>query len=666
MAEELVQELETNSEFDWFQMEEIKKGQSHGIDVGLYARPEIPYDKMCQLREGYEDGIDLSPYLEYSAQILKQIRKAMLAGIDLLPYVKQRYDAEQLEQIRLAIEHNVDLSPYLSMNFRGVALHQIRKGLEAGIDVSRYTSIDYDWAKMRELRLGLQRQLDISQYNNLFYSWQQMHEIRLGLEQGLDVSEYRKLRYSAAEMRRKRLRLLKIADNSLDLIQDDEYKFTFSSGSMDAYLLFTGDTKDLTIDILMELLEQNNIRYGIIKEGLEKILKQKSPSAVLVAQGTQPVMGPNGWYEYFFRTQLNRQPKVNSDGTVDYSEVDWFETVKTGQKIAYYHEAEPGIDGYSVTGEIIKARKGIEQSVLTGTGFYMDDDKKTYYSMLNGKIQLQGTTITITNYMEINEDVTVATGNIRFDGNVSIKGNVSDGVIIDVGGDLSINGTVNAAKINCGGAVLFKKGMNANGQGYVKAKGNVESRFFEAVRVESEKDIKVNRCLNSQLYAKGMIISSKVIAGGIAEATNGFQLRDVGNDTGLHTVLKVATNSTLLNHLYKVNESRREIEDELVTLKHAYTNIQKEYPPEIYSNMAMYIKVEKAIFLKQKQLKELETIWEKINTEIKKAYKARVVITGMAYEGTLVNLNDKRWYADNRRNVVISTVDRTLSVSNNR
>ena len=589
MAEELVQELETNSEFDWFQMEEIKKGQSHGIDVGLYARPEIPYDKMCQLREGYEDGIDLSPYLEYSAQILKQIRKAMLAGIDLLPYVKQRYDAEQLEQIRLAIEHNVDLSPYLSMNFRGVALHQIRKGLEAGIDVSRYTSIDYDWAKMRELRLGLQRQLDISQYNNLFYSWQQMHEIRLGLEQGLDVSEYRKLRYSAAEMRRKRLRLLKIADNSLDLIQDDEYKFTFSSGSMDAYLLFTGDTKDLTIDILMELLEQNNIRYGIIKEGLEKILKQKSPSAVLVAQGTQPVMGPNGWYEYFFRTQLNRQPKVNSDGTVDYSEVDWFETVKTGQKIAYYHEAEPGIDGYSVTGEIIKARKGIEQSVLTGTGFYMDDDKKTYYSMLNGKIQLQGTTITITNYMEINEDVTVATGNIRFDGNVSIKGNVSDGVIIDVGGDLSINGTVNAAKINCGGAVLFKKGMNANGQGYVKAKGNVESRFFEAVRVESEKDIKVNRCLNSQLYAKGMIISSKVIAGGIAEATNGFQLRDVGNDTGLHTVLKVATNSTLLNHLYKVNESRREIEDELVTLKHAYPNIQKDYPPEIYINIAMYI-----------------------------------------------------------------------------
>ncbi|MBR1567591.1 MAG: DUF342 domain-containing protein [Lachnospiraceae bacterium] len=666
MANEFVHELETDTEFDWFQMEEIKKGQAHGIDISLYARPEIPYDKMCQLREGYEEGIDLAPYLDYPARILKQIRLAMSSGIDLIPYAKKGYDAEQLEQIRLAIQHKVSLDPYLSMNFRGVALHEIRKGLQAGLDVTQYISPDYDWARMRELRLGLQRQLDITQYNNPFYSWQQMHEIRLGLEQGLDVSEYRKLRYSAAEMRRKRLRLLKIADNSLDIIQEDEYKFSFSSGSMEAYLFFSGDTKDLTIDILMELLEQNSIRYGIRKEGLEEILNQKSPSSVLVAQGLPPTMGPNGWYEYFFRTQLDRTPKLNKDGTVDYSEVDWFETVKNGQKIAFYHDAEPGIDGYSVTGDVIKARKGIEQSVLTGTGFYMADDKKTYYSMLDGKIQLQGNTITITNYMEIKDNVTVATGNIRFNGNVSIKGDVSDGVIIDVGGDLSISGTVNAAKITCGGSVLFKSGMNANGQGFVKAKGNVESRFFEAVRVESDKDIKVNRCLNSQLYAKGMIISSKVIAGGTAEATNGFQLRDVGNDTGLHTVLKIATNPVLLQHLYKVNESRRELEDELLTLAHALKEIQEKFTPEIYSTMEMYIKIEKAIFLKKKQLTELEGIWDRINKEIQKAYKARVVITGTAYEGTVVNVNEKRWHADNRRNVVIATVNNDLSIGNNR
>ena len=42
------------------QMEEIRKGLKSGVDISLYASPDIPYEKMRQLRKGLEEGINLS------------------------------------------------------------------------------------------------------------------------------------------------------------------------------------------------------------------------------------------------------------------------------------------------------------------------------------------------------------------------------------------------------------------------------------------------------------------------------------------------------------------------------------------------------------------------------------------------------------------------------
>lgn len=54
--------------YDWFQMEEIRKGLEDGLDTTIYASVEIPYDKMQQIRLGLCDG----NYVERSLNKVKQ------------------------------------------------------------------------------------------------------------------------------------------------------------------------------------------------------------------------------------------------------------------------------------------------------------------------------------------------------------------------------------------------------------------------------------------------------------------------------------------------------------------------------------------------------------------------------------------------------------------
>lgn len=176
---------------------------------------------------------------------------------------------------------------------------------------------------------------------------------------------------------------------------------------------------------------------------------------------------------------------------MDYQNIDWFEMVQECWELAYYHEAKEGTDGYNVSGEVIKARKGQEQRTLKGQGFRLEEDRRTYVATMSGMIRLDDNEMSVTNHMVL-EEVTMATGNVRFDGSIHVLGNITSG-----------------------GSVVLKKGMNSAGRGTIQAGKDVVSRFFEAARVIAKGDIEVDKCLNSQLYAnlRWMIPSGKRIKG---------------------------------------------------------------------------------------------------------------------------------------------------------
>lgn len=662
-------------EFDWFQMREIRLGLESGIDVDLYAKKTISYDRMRELRKGLEQGIDLTKYADLSAGIIWQLCIAAKDKMDLTPFIEQNFDAEQLEQIRLAKLSSISLDQYVTPEYMGVAMQEIRIGLEENLDVSIYASLEYNWRQMREIRYGLEGRLDVKQYLNPLFEWTQMRELRRGLKQGLDVSSYRKFIFTDKDMRRIRKDLLdeykrKNPNAITTEIEDENCTLLISDDMMSGFIRLRKYVKDpYTIDDVKGFLNRRGIVYGINEEVIGNILKDELwNEQIQVAFGIEAQNGADGYYEYFFETEPSLKPMELEDGSVDYRNVNWFEAVKAGDKIAYYHEATEGINGCNIIGMKIDAIKGAEQSVLTGPDIELLEDEHTYIAKTDGKIELKENKITISKLLEVAEVNMPNTGNITFDGSIHVLGDVNPGLSVRATQDIIIDGTVESATVVCGGNLLIKGGVTGKGSSCIQAMGDIFVRYLEAAYVLSEGDLNTNYCLNCNVVCNGLLnLSGKqgMLAGGIIKVLKKINAYDIGNHAGIKTVVKMdysekyqAKRINLYNELDQTNS-------ELEVFKNAIEELKKKYPPEVRNTMETYLKLENAVYTEELAIENIKKQILDMEAEIAEAQKQNIVVRGKLYEGVEIEMGRAYYKASYAEDVTILVHKNRIVVTHN-
>ncbi len=666
--------------YDWFQMEEIRLGLENGVKVKVYNDPSISYDRMRQVRKGLEQGVDLSKYIRLDAGYIRQIRKAYAAHVNVTDFIKQGYNPEQVEEIRLSLEKGLSVKPYISQEFRGMAIRQVSLGLESGVDVTVYAKSDYDWRQMEEIRLGLENRVDVSVYTNPLYSWQQMKEIRLGLEGGLDVNGYKSFMYTASEMKKKRLQLEE--DESPEkllarMLSEGKHRLVFehfeidvSSDDMTASIQVKDGGRKLKHSEIMLAMHKEEVSRGIDDAAVRRLEQgaELKGESVVIARGQRPKDGEDGWYEYFFRTNVSRTPNVRDDGSVDYQDVEWFEIVKKGQKIAVYHDATEGIDGYTVRNRTLHARRGKEKRVLTGRGFTVEPDGKTYTATVDGKIVMIGNRIEITRLLVV-EDVSLASGNVKFDGSLYVRGDVGSGARIEATEDIVVDGYVQDASIECGRNVVLRKGMNGGRSGRIYAVGSVMGKFFESVKIRASEDIRADYCMNCDLYTEGQIVISGTngsLMGGTAFATKGVRAENIGNHAGIKTTVKLGINEKVLLQLREAEASINSVQQELKILQNAYADFKKKYPAEQRNTMDVFLKIENAIYTKEMELEKLNDSKKEIEDAVTQMQDARVIVYHTIYEGVTMDINGISWTSKILRGVTIQSVGNRIMVYANK
>ena len=662
-----------DSRYDWFQMEEIRKGLEMSLDVSKYADPEIPFDKMRQIRKALKTGIDLSDKKNLDAGVLKQLRKATREHIDLSAYINKGFDADQLRQLRLAKKNGVDIDRYINADFRGISIREIRLGLEHHVDVSVYAGREYTWQQMREIRRGMEKRLDVGQYKNVLYSWQQMREIRYGLEEGMDVSYYCSFMYTAKIMRERRLELLEKTKMPVAAGEAVKKRFAYfdmllSQNGMEAIVVLLYPGKPVAQEEVLSAIREAGIKKGVDYAAVKAVCDgTTSGDVVTLARGVAPQAGADGWYEYFFDTEVKANPMLLEDGSVDYQHVKWFELVKKGQKVAVYHKAQDGMPGYTIMGESLAAKKGKEKPVLTGSGFEILEDKKTYIASVDGKIELKDNKLVISNILIV-DDVTSVTGNIDFNGSVYVRGNVGQGVSIHATGDVLVDGYTEASVIEAGGDIILKKGNNASGRGFLRADGDVMGMFFESARVWAGGKVRANYCLQSEIQAGNCIeISGRngVLTGGLAQAQNMIQATHIGNEVGLSTRLVLGNKDRSMQKQADLQDREKKVSQELQLLLNAYQEFRKKYEPEIRNVHPMYLKLEDAIYTKKMELTEIKKKKDVVEKEQKKLKSAKILVTGNLYTGVSVEINGVIWRSEPMQNVyLVCRGNRIVSVRN--
>ena len=655
--------------FDYFQQEEIRRGLEKNIDVSVYTKPELPYNVMHQLRKALENGYDLTPYIPYGVGVLHELRKAMKAGIDLIPYVKEGYDSDQLEAIRHALEKKIAIVPYLNISYHGACISQIALGLEHRIDVTPYAKHDYTWRKMKEIRLGIEQRLDISNYSSPLYSYWQMREIRLGLAEGLDVSYYKSLMYTAKEMKKRRLWLMEhqkshLTNNNMTIICDDDYDIRISQDGMEAYFNWHGNRPLISPTELEYILRKHGITYGIDYNSLTSIaqtykrINNDTPKDqnTLIAHGTTPVDGTDGYYVFQFRTRKCHIQKLSDDGSIDFDHMTWFETVAKDQILALYHPPTQALDGKTVTGLTIPAIQGKEEPILTGSGFELLPDQRTYVATKNGHIRLRKYEMTVSDLVVLDE-LSPSDTSLCFNCDVHVKGNVTGPVTINVNGDLVIDGSVNGAEIHCGGNLILKSGINAASVSNTSTVNKrVISKYFEFISLHADGNISFGTSLNSNLSSYGEIISygkKGGIIGGTCYAEKGFCLANIGNTVGVNTSLLLGSNENIRFQKMLLDKETKKIKTSITQLTTAYEEACKKNSDQKKYWNDLFLKIKDAIYIKNQELASVHKKEEQLQKRQKRACSSKIIVEHHIYDNVNVQYMDRKITAIPSKKVAI-------------
>lgn len=645
-----------NAEYQKAQNQEIKLGTEQGLDVSVYSNPEFNWLQMEQIRIGLKDKLDVSVYADpaYNYDTMRQIRLSLYSAINLIPYLDRGFQDDSLEEIRLALLDKLPLDTWLKDEMCAPQIHEIRIGLFEQLDVSAYSDIRLNWMQMQEIRLGLEKKLNVSLYTNYLFSYLQMKEIRLGLEFGLDVSSYRSLVYSATDMRKKRLDLInKKTSKSLpaggtDILSNSlrkkEFVITIEENGNRAYAYIPWIPGNMvTEDDIYQDLQSREIVFGIKHEAIADLIKKKRMNKkILIAEGVPAIKGNDGWFEFFVRLDMPRIPAPLPDGGVDYVNVEAFEMVDEGEKIAVYHPAEKGITGKNIYGETIHAEDGIEKKPLRGEGFRIAPDGVTYLSRMNGKFEYINGRIIITNMLVVQEDVTSVTGKLEVDGSVYVIGSIYSGGYIKASGDIIIEHNVETARLIAGGNVMIKKGSCSRNDCFIEAGGEVSGSFFEAANINARGNVKANYIMNSNINTLGrVIVSGKkgVLLGGRICAVKGVDTYNLGNNSHRRTLLEVGR-----THLYEKEQAdyakkRETLLEELEPLEAGWNRILQLIAAEREVPEDFVRKVHATIAAKNQELAQLDAEVSKLANMTDQNMSAPVCVRGTAHGGSVIIIN---------------------------
>ncbi len=641
------------------QNQEIRLGLEEGLDVSIYSKPELNWMQMEQIRMGLKDKVNVSAYADsaYGYNTMKQIRLSFYSSTDLTPYLDRGFESSELEQIRLALEEGLPLDQWLTDDMYSQQIHEIRIGLYEGLDVSKYADAKYNWMQMQEIRLGLEKKLKISFYTNYLFNHWQMREIRLGLEEGLDVSSYAKLIFSGTDMKKKREELLANAKTtrsaetdsltaSLSALRKKEFNISVEDNGNKAYAYIPWIPGNMvTEEDIYRDLENRGISIGIKRDAITNMISQRRMNEkILIAEGTPAEKGKDGWFEFFVRLDLPRIPAPLPDGGVDYVNIEAFEMVDEGEKIAVYHRAEKGHDGQNVFGEVIHANNGLEKNPLKGVGFTIAEDGITYLSRMNGKFEFVNGRIIISNMIVVREDVTAVTGKLEVDGSVYVIGSVYSGGYIKATGDIIIEHNVETGRLIAGGNVMIKKGSCSKNDCFIEADGEVSGSFFEAANINAGGNVKANYIMNSNINTLGKVIvsgSKGMLLGGRICAVRGVDTYNLGNSSHLRTVLEIGRNDTYNKEQARFADKRLQILNQLSALENEWNKILKALPSKKELAEEIIKKLNGAIVAKDHELAELDAEASKLAnlTDPEQNMKDPVCVRGNAYEGSVITIN---------------------------
>lgn len=329
--------------------------------------------------------------------------------------------------------------------------------------------------------------------------------------------------------------------------------------------------KRVVADDVFAALGLAGVSFGVDAPAIHAACAANLTEPVLIAAAVPAVDGEDARFELLVSDARDRSPRMNELGLVDFRDLGEIPMVCADQPLMRRIPATPGKSGSTVFGKEIPARAGhnagFSEHLVGACADPAEPD--LLRALYSGQPVCSCNGVNVENVLRL-RNVSMATGNVGFDGTVMIEGEVLPGMKVNATGDIIVASVVDGATLVAGGDIRIGGGAIAKAS--VRAGGAISVRFVEGASLSAGTTLAVeDSALQADLQANNQILVGLKnpkgrLVGGSARAMMLIQAPVLGTTAGGVTQLLLGVNPVLdaaYRDLLLLIEKRKEEEDKL-------------------------------------------------------------------------------------------------------
>lgn len=416
--------------------------------------------------------------------------------------------------------------------------------------------------------------------------------------------------------------------------------FFISSDKLYAWALVLPPTehgKELSRNIFLQGMEEQNITYGVNQRLVDRLSHDENRyfNLFLIAQGKPAFDGKNGNIVDYFPRVVERVLEVDEFDQVDYTALNLIHNVKEGQEICRLIRPTEGEPGCTVLGQDIPAKSGKSVPLPKGRNTEISEDEDALVASVSGHVEFTGRSFQVKPVLDIDGDVDFSTGNIKFLGDVNIKGDVLTGFTVRAMGSVWVGGVIEAGStVEAGGDLTVVKGILGDGTTTVRAHRCIFSKYIENATIYVRENLQTDAIINGNIYCDGEILVRSgrgTIMGGRIWAAKRVSATTVGSRSECRT-------SIALGGLPCTNFEREQVQRELKNLEMELEKLECQLDSPVKSSLISKVRVK--LNTAELRLQQLEEDLLDIQEELKDREEGRLECS-VAYAGTEISIDDE-------------------------
>lgn len=313
----------------------------------------------------------------------------------------------------------------------------------------------------------------------------------------------------------------------------------------------------------LKRLDLKNLTDGNLNRALDNIKRNRDINGIVVAEGIQgtpaskpKILSKSEWEEA--KDSNEKDKKKDDKKDVDHRNMkNRLSMVKKDDHIAELVFGVPAVDGEDVFGESVPPPAPPDPEIIMDEN--VRSSETSFYANCEGVMKISGLQISVVKTLIHDGDVNLASGNIKFDGPIIIKGSIDTGAEVHTEKDLTVHGQIRGGSVFVGRKLIVKGGIVTGRTGKITCNGQIFADFIENSNIYSKGKVQVSKAiLSSSIKTLDSIIIRNrdgIIAGSDLSVGQNIETGDLGFAQGRTTVVALGSN-WVQEERYERNQKR--------------------------------------------------------------------------------------------------------------